>query len=45
MKTILSCTALTVALAFTAIPADAKGCIKARWSEVSLGTIHATMAC
>ena len=28
MKTILSCTALTVALAFTAIPADAKGCIK-----------------
>jgi hypothetical protein len=28
MKTIFSCMALMVALAFTAIPADAKGCIK-----------------
>jgi hypothetical protein len=28
MKTILSCMALTVALACTAIPADAKGCVK-----------------
>ena len=39
MKTILSCTALTVALAFTAIPAEAQ------WSEVSLGTMQVTMAC
>ncbi len=28
MKTIFGCIALTLAVAFTAIPADAKGCIK-----------------
>ena len=28
MKIMLSCTALTMALAFTTIPANAKGCIK-----------------
>lgn len=28
MKVILACTALSFAIAFTAVPADAKGCIK-----------------
>jgi hypothetical protein len=39
MKTILGCTLLTLAIASTAIPADAKGCIK------GADTMLVTMAC